>query len=207
MEKKKNTLKEKIKDNIITGIIVIVPVVIIGVLLSGVVEKLFKITRPLTQKMQIPYPLLESVVAAIIMVLVLAAIFFFSGLFLKTYIGKSFNNWIENMLLKRIPFYKSLKGIIKELTGKEKGVYTVVEVDLNGNNTSVMGLQTDTLNDGRCVVYVPFAPLMNVGQLHLVPKKKVKELNIPVKDATDIITRIGFQAHDLLDKKQKSPTA
>ena len=192
----------KIKDNIITGILVIVPVLIIGIILSDVILKLIKITSPLSGKMSFAGPLVETLTAAMIMILMLAVFFFICGLLLKSYLGKSFENWLEQKVLDRIPFYKSLKGITRQFTGVEKGVYTVVEVDLYGNNTRLLGLQTDILKDGRCVIYIPLAPLINIGQVHFVAKENVSVLDIPLKDATDIITKIGFQAHDVFNKEK-----
>ena len=86
----------KIKDNIITGILVIVPVVVIGIILSDVIKKLIKITSPLSGKMSFAGPLVETLTAAMIMILMLAVFFFICGLLLKSYLGKSFENWLEN---------------------------------------------------------------------------------------------------------------
>lgn len=189
-----------VKDNIITGVLVIIPIVVIGVVLSDSVKKLFKLTYPLASKMTFGGPLVETITAGIIMMLILGAFFFMSGLLLKTYAGRSLQNWLERKVLERIPFYQSLRGITRQLTGVEKGMYAVVEVDLYGNNTRLLGMQTDTLADGRCVIYIPFAPLLNIGQVHIVAKENVKVLDMAVKDATDLITKIGFQAHDVYKK-------
>jgi hypothetical protein len=94
-------------------------------------------------------PLVESITAAIIIILVLGVFFFIIGLLLKTYPGKSFGNWIEQTLFKQITFFQTLKGVTRQITGVENGLYTVVEVDLYDNNTHFPGLQTDTLNDSR----------------------------------------------------------
>ena len=59
----------------------------------------------------------------------------------------------------------------------------------------MLGLITETLNDGRYFIYIPFAPVLNIGQVHIVPKENVTILDISIKSATDIITRIGFDAN------------
>jgi len=66
---------------------------------------------------------------------------------------------------------------------------------LYGNNNILLGLITETLSDGRYFIYIPFAPVINMGHVHIVAKENVKFLDISVKDATDIITRIGFDAN------------
>jgi uncharacterized membrane protein len=68
------------------------------------------------------------------------------------------------------------------------------------NNTHLQEFKTDTLDDGRYVIYIPFGPLVNIGQTHIVDKENVKVLDMSLKDATDIITKIGFKAHDIYKK-------
>jgi uncharacterized membrane protein len=189
-----------VKDTIITGMLVIIPIAVIGVILSDVIKKLIKLTTPLSSKMSFAGPLVETIVAGIVMVLLLGAFLFICGILLKSYLGKSFENWLERIVLERIPFYKTIKGITRQLTGVEKGNYAVVEVDLYGNNTRLLGLHTDTLSDGRYVIYIPFAPLLNIGQVHIVARENVEVLDIPLREVTDIITKIGFQAHEVYSK-------
>jgi uncharacterized membrane protein len=47
---------------------------------------------------------------------------------------------------------------------------------------------------------IPFGPLVHFGQAHIVDKENVKVLDMSLKDATDIITKIGFKAHDIYKK-------
>ena len=100
-----------------------------------------------------------------------------------------------------IPFYKTFLGVANQVAGKEKENYPVVEVDLHGNNNKVLGLLTETLADGRHIVYTPFAPVINIGQVHIVANENIKVLNLSIKDASEIITRIGFEANKFYKEK------
>ena len=102
--------------------------------------------------------------------------------------------WMEAKVFSHIPFYETLSGVTKQVAGVGKAKYQVVEFDLYGNNTKVLGLLTDTLTDGRHVIFIPFAPVINIGQVHIVDHEKVKILDMTLKEATDIMTRIGFEA-------------
>jgi uncharacterized membrane protein len=190
-----------IKDNIITGIIVIVPIAVIGIILTDVIKKLFAATKPLTSIMTFGGPLIESIIAAILMVAILGIIFFISGLILKSYFGRRFKKWLEKTILENIPFFNTISGAVHHLTGRKKGDYAVVEVDLYGNNTRLIGLLTETLSDGRLVIYIPFAPVINIGQVHVVANENVKILDISLRDATDIITKIGFESNKVYKEK------
>ena len=190
-----------IKDNIITGLILVIPVVVIGVILVKVIINIIALTAPFTEEMVLGGPVSRAIVAAIIVVVFLGAFFYITGLITKTYIGSGFRNWLEKKVYVNIPFYKTFLGVTDQITGKDKENYPVVEVDLHGNNNKVLGLLTATLADGRHIVYTPFAPVINFGQVHIVAKENVKVLSMSIKDATDIITRIGFEANNIYKEK------
>jgi uncharacterized membrane protein len=189
-----------VKDRIITGMLVIIPIVVIGVILKDVIKKLMVITTPLSSKMSFAGPLIETIIAGIILVIFLGGFFFISGVFFKTYLGNRFENWLEKKILGRVPFYETIRGVSRHISGVEKGKYSVVEVDLYANTNKVLGLLTETLSDGRCVVYIPFAPFINIGQVHIIAKEKMKKLDISLKDANEIISRFGFEADKVYKK-------
>jgi len=189
-----------IKDRIIIGLIVLVPIIVIGIIIADSIKKIMDVTAPLTKKFSFGGLFLESTVAIILILLIFGLFFFISGLILKTYLGNSFKNWLENKVFEKIPFYNTIKSITKQFAGIEKKNYPVVEVDLYGNKTKSLGLMTETLPDERCVVYLPYAPLMTIGQVQIVSKKNVKVLDISFKDFSEIISKIGFEANNVLIK-------
>lgn len=188
------------KDRIITGLIVLVPITIIIIMLADVLKKIMEVTSPLTKKFAFGGELTEAVIAIVIVVFFLAAAFFITGMVFKTSLGIRFQRWLQDDVLLHIPLYKTLRGITLQLTGVSKANYPVVEVDLYGSNGKSIGIMTDTLSDGRCVVYFPFAPIINVGQVNIVEKENVKILDMSLKEATDIFTQIGFETNNVYPK-------
>ncbi len=185
-----------IKGKIVTGVIIIVPIAVICVILAGAIKKLIAVTVPITSKLSLSSVLIETILAVVLVVAILAIFFFIGGLVLQTYLGQSLDEWLEDKVLDRIPVYKTIKGVTRQFAGIEKGNHAIVEVDLYGNNNKLLGLLTDTLPDGRYVVYIPFAPVINVGQVHIIAKENVEIVDISFKAATDIITKIGFRANE-----------
>ena len=122
----------------------------------------------------------ETILAALIMIVILGTIFLIGGIFFTTFLGNRLKNWLGEKILSHIPFFQTITGLTRQLTGVEKENYAVVEVDLYHNRSKTLGLLTETLNDGRCVIYVPFAPLVSVGQVYIVEKENVKYLNISI---------------------------
>jgi uncharacterized membrane protein len=163
-------------------------------LLTDVVKKLIKLTAPLTKKFAVGGPIIETIIAISIIIIFLSLLFFLTGLVFKTKPGKQFQKWLQESFLNRIPMYKTLRGITLQLTGVNKDNYPVVEVNLHGSKARSVGLLTDTLDDGRAVVYLPLAPILNIGQVYIIPKEDIKVIDISLKDASDIITQIGFDA-------------
>lgn len=195
-----NKLFSFLKDRIITGTIILVPATIIVLVLNDVIQKVIEITAPITARYAIGGPIIESIIALSIAGLALLVILLFLGIIFKTAPGLCFQDWLQHKILLHIPLYKTLRGITMQVTGAGNTNYPVVEVDLYNSDTKTIGIKTDTLSDGRCVVYFPFAPTINIGQVNIVPSEKVEVLNISLKDASDLITQIGFDASSLYPK-------
>jgi uncharacterized membrane protein len=90
--------------------------------------------------------------------------------------------------------------MVHQITGVEKDDYEAVELSLTGSENKLLGIHADTLSDGRFVVYVSFAPIVNIGQIYLVSKENVKILDIKIKDFMEIISKIGFAADKIYNK-------
>ena len=146
-----------IKDRIITGVIIIVPIAIVIILFKDSLKKLMDLTIPLTSKMDIGGPLSRTVMASVLIVVVLGLVFFICGLILKTYYGGRFKKWLEQSLLDHIPFFSTLNSVVHQITGVEKGNYGAVEFSQGDTDNVLLGIHTDTLPDGRFVIFAPFA--------------------------------------------------
>jgi uncharacterized membrane protein len=189
-----------IKDRIITGIVIIVPIAVILIIMSDTIKKLITLTSPITDNMEIGGPLVKGVIASILLVILLGLFFFVSGFLLKTYLGTRFKTWLERTILENIPFFNTINHVIQQITGMEKGNYAAVEISLFGNENKLLGVHTDTLPDGRFVVYVPFSPVVNVGHVYFVSKENLKILDIKLKDFMEIISKIGFESNKIYRK-------
>ena len=63
-------VKEFIKNRIVTGLVVLVPIIVIGIILSDYIKKLMHLTNPITKKFSFGGPFLESTVAIILIILI-----------------------------------------------------------------------------------------------------------------------------------------
>jgi len=190
-----------IKNRVITGVVVIVPIAVIGIIMSDIIKKLITVTSPFTSNMQIGGTLFRTIIASILLIIILGFLFFVCGLILKTYLGNRFKIWLERTILENIPFFNTINSVVQQITGVEKGDYAAVEVSLYDNGNKLLGIHTETLSDGRFVVYIPFAPVVNIGQVYIVNRENVKVLDISLKEFMDIISKIGFEANKFYVEK------
>lgn len=192
-----------IKDTIIKGIIITVPVAIIVFIFLDSIKKLIELTVPLTNKMSLGIPLVQTIVAIIIVGAVVLVVLFVLGILLYSPIGKPIVNWVENNIFMKIPMYSTLKGITKQIAKIEKVNYPIAEVDLYGNNVKVFGLITEKIDDGKSLVYVPNSPLINVGQVYIVTNDNITILNSSVKTTLDSLSKIGFDGKKIYEENRK----
>jgi uncharacterized membrane protein len=189
-------LIEFIKTTAIGGVVVIVPMAILTVAIGDILKKLIEVTQPLTQNMPFS-PLANSILAVLTVVLVVIAVFFIAGLLLNTFWGSVVKNWIEIKIFERIPMYSTVKGLTQRFAGIESSDFPVAEVDLYGSDSRVLGIVIEQLPDDRLMVYIPISPVVTVGQLHIVPKNCVKELDASLPNTITCISQMGLEAGKL----------
>jgi uncharacterized membrane protein len=192
-------LIEFIKITSIGGLVVIVPIAIVTIVIGDTFKKLIEVTKPLTEHM--PFgPLTNSIIAVLIVAFLIIAIFFLAGLLLNTFWGKIVKGWFETKIFERIPMYSTFKGLTQSFVGIESSDFPVVEVDLYGSESRVLGIVVEQIPNGRLMVFIPLSPLVTVGQLNIVPDNCVKKLDGSLPDMIKCISQMGLEAGKLFKK-------
>jgi len=192
-------LIEFIKITAVGGLVVIVPIAIVTIVIGDTFKQLIAVTKPLTEHM--PFgPLTNSIIAVLAVAFLVITIFFLAGLLLNTFWGKILKKWFEIKIFERIPMYSTLRGLTQRFVGIESAEFPVVEVDLYGTESRVLGIVVEKIPDGRLVVFIPISPLVTVGQLNIVPDSCVRKLDASLADMTKCISQIGLEAGKLFKK-------
>ena len=192
-------LVEFIKITSIGGLVVIVPIAIVTIVIGDTFKKLIEVTKPLTEHM--PFgPLTNSIIAVLIVAFLIIAIFFLAGLLLNTFWGKIVKGWFETKIFERIPMYSTFKGLTQSFVGIESSDFPVVEVDLYGSESRVLGIVVEQIPNGRLMVFIPLSPLVTVGQLNIVPDNCVKKLDGSLPDMIKCISQMGLEAGKLFKR-------
>ncbi|MEJ2048749.1 MAG: DUF502 domain-containing protein [Calditrichota bacterium] len=187
-------VKSNIKNNLIPGIIVVVPIVISIVVLRWLIDFFDNLTRPLLQNyIHIYIPGLGLVVSIIFIYLV--------GISTKNYLGRKIIQTGEKFVI-RIPvaktIYFAVKQIVETLTTREnKKAQRVVLIEYPRKGIYSIGLYNGTIHLpdsdkilGNVLIITSINPAS--GFTVLVPLDEIEFTDMPVDQAMKLIVSGGI---------------
>ena len=185
------------RTNVIYGLLVLVPAAIIFLLLVKIVEILENMAAPLN---------LESstnvVVAILLGLLLLLLLCFVVGAFVRTQIGSWSLERLERKILNQIPGYEIISNMLRGFAEK-RTAYPAAMVRLYGPGTAVLGFIMEENENGSLTVFVPSAPALTVGSLHVVDRERVTILEAGFMDVTNCISQWGIGLQNILGTTAK----
>jgi len=194
--------RDYFKNTMLSGVIILIPLLIAISIFSDTIHKLLKITHPIAIRMGFVDSVSKPIIANILAVIIILLGLFILGFIFNSYLGKKVTKWLEDNLLSYIPFYKALKGVTTQFIGFEDSNFPVVEVSLYGNDNKQLGVITETLKDGRYMVYIPLSPMISIGNLHIVPKENIEILDVSFKNTIKSISDMGLESQKIYDEKK-----
>ena len=190
------SLSSAITSKALAGLIVLVP---LSILFIAVIE-IFAMLEETAAFANLGLPFPAFINALIYIALAVVAVFlvcFVVGLLLSTGPGEKFANFVENSIAEKIPLLGLVRNLTMSLTGTGNSDLKPAEVNLFGDGTAQFGFVLETLPDGRCVVFIPSAPAVTLGQTYLVAAERVKLLDAPITTVVNTITQWGTGASDI----------
>lgn len=187
-----------IKDIIIGGVLFIIPLIVVIL----IAEKAFSLAKLLVKpivKILVAKEIL-GVAADIIMALgVILFIFFIAGIISRTPAARRSIAGLEDKLLSRIPLYTQLKYLSNNLLKFEqnKSLKTTL---VDSDEGKRIAFRIKKINENSSLVYIPDAPNPWSGSLVLIENKKVKEIDLPVNIAVQIITSLGTESQENIEE-------
>jgi uncharacterized membrane protein len=197
-------LFSKLTSHAFAGLLVILPLAILFI--AGVeIYDLLEETAAFAQ-LELPFP--RFINALIYIALLSAALFFLCllvGLSLRTGPGKRFADFVEKGIADKIPLLGLVRNLTLNIAGSGSGELRAVEVNLHSADTAVLGWLMETLQDGRKVVFVPSAPAVTLGTIHIVPPDRVTLLDSSVASIAHVVSQWGVGAGELFNRGDKKP--
>lgn len=188
MKKSKNWFK----TNIVYGLIVLIPVAV----LIALIEKLVEILEKLAVSLNLDSAL-GAGVAVVIAFLLLLLVCLTIGAMVRTKIGALSFEKLENAVLQHLPGYELIGNVLKGFA-KDKNAYPAVMVCLHGPGSAVFGLLMEEHENGVLTVFLPSAPALTVGSLHVVERDRVTFLDADTVEVVNCISQWGIGSEKAL---------
>jgi len=201
------TIKLLIRKTLFGGVVVLLPLVILGLILKWAFFFITDLIQPLTDYV-IKHFFFPELAADVIVVITIFAICFSVGSIVSTSIGKWLHGHFDQYLVKLAPGYKLIKEIVMQFFGdSESSPFSsgeVARVQLFGEQcpTTVTAIVTSKHADGSYTVFMPTGPNPTSGNIYHVPEKFVELCpDINVESMMKSIIACGAGSGELFDKK------
>jgi uncharacterized membrane protein len=180
----------RIRTNIIYGAIALLPVAALGYIIVELFGFLRKLSEPLAQYLSINTYLDTALLFALTIFTLLALCYFFGAL-VNTQIGALTFDKVEKRAHDIIPGYKIIASLLRGIAGNEMS-YPPALVTLFAPGTAVLGFVMEDEGDPYLTVFVPTAPLMTAGAIHVVERSRVQLIEGSRMDAAKCVTQWGM---------------
>jgi len=194
----KSDVKTLFTTNLLYGLIALIPIAIVGLVLYEVFKILGEVAKPLALHSRLAAA--AVVIAGLVGLVVLC---FLLGSLVRTRLGSTTFETIERRFLNRLPVYEPLANVIRGFARKTEG-YQPALVALYGPGTSVFCLVMEDNGDGTLTVFVPSAPTMAVGLVHVAEKSRVTPIHASLSDVSTCISQWGVGSRKVLQKAQSA---
>jgi uncharacterized membrane protein len=185
-----NKFVDFVKTTVMTGFFVLLPVLVVLGLIGWGVAMIFGVLKPVMDVFSIKSAG-GMIFATLGGILLFAAGCFLIGFFVRLQIGKVTQEWLEGILLDKLPGYTMFKRLTQRLAGEQGLEFAPALVDLYGTEAWAVGFIVEEVEGGQFTVFVPISPTPTVGQVYLLPESRVKKLEAKFVDVVNSLTQWG----------------
>jgi len=191
-----------LRNRIITGILIAVPLVVTYWILTITYGAISKISDPLMQVLGIGRDPESEAQRRVIGFFLTLMVFLFLGVMATNVFGQRIIESLEKLLL-RVPFvatiYAAVKQVMDSIRSFNSGMKfrRVVYVSYPVTGYRMLGFMTGTFYDPHLKtemvnVFVPTAPNPTTGLLMMIEAKHVQDSNLTMEQATKLILSAGL---------------
>lgn len=181
-----------VKATVVGGVVVILPIVLGILVVLQAIQLLHRVVDPVAGALGFRQTVLATVATVILLVL---ACFLF-GLAMRTAAGMAARDVVERWVLNRVPGYSELRAVARSLAGIESKQYGAALVDLAGSDCWSLALIVEQAGD-RTTVYVPVAPAVTLGFVHVVPTTRVRPMDGGIGEVFRVARQFGRGTLDM----------
>jgi len=200
------SLYQFLKTTVVGGLLVLVPVAVCLYVISAVIKKVVSTLAAVAKPLHVTSVGGIALVEVAAVLVVIAACFSF-GLLVRTAVGQSFGSWVEDKILNLLPGYQLIKKVSRQFAGGSEAVHWSPVLIKIGEGRQI-GFLVEEHSSGEATVFVPAAPAVSFGAVHIVKAELVEKLDVSMRKAVDCITQLGMGSSTLssLPQPHLSPT-
>ena len=191
-----NKFWELVKAALVGGLGILLPILLLFLLLEEVLHLAAAIAAPVADLI-LPKSLLESASGPLAGAIGFFAVALLLGLLARTTAGKRLGRTIERNTLERVPIYKALKGMGRGLIGETPQGFTPVLLNY-GDDTAAIVFLIEEIDQERVAVLEPWVPTPMAGNMKIVPRSRVRELDAGFGEVTAVFSRWGIGTRQLI---------
>ena len=190
-----------LKTTLVGGLVVLVPVAVCAYIIAAVVKAVLRGLAPIAELLPGQGPGGIGLIGLIAIAIVVAVCFLF-GLLLRTAGGRALGGWVEERLFNLLPGYELIKRVTQQFAGTgEETLGTPVAVRLG--DSQQIGFLVEELTPGQVTVFIPAAPALTFGTVHIVAAERVEKLSAKLTQVIDCISKIGCGSSRLLSAPRR----
>jgi uncharacterized membrane protein len=193
-------ITEFLKTTILGGLFVLLPVILVYLALSEVLDLLVAMATPIAD-LFFPGKFEEAEFPVLVALALLIGISFILGLIMLSDRGRRFGNWIERIILGKLPAYNAIKNLTTGFTNsqQESSFKPAMLKSADGNKEFAYIIEDH--GDGNLTIMLPWAPTPFAGVIKIVPKDRVEPLAVSLTKMTEALSHWGIGAQALVAGK------
>ena len=191
------------KTTILGGLFVLLPVILIYLALAETFEILVLIASPIAD-LFFPGHFDDAEFTIPIALALLIGFSFILGLIMLSDIGRRFGDWIERIILGKIPGYNAIKSLTKGFaSSQEESTFKPALLKSSEDDKEFVYI-VEEIDDNNLAILVPWSPTPFAGSIKIVSKDRVEPLSVSMGKLTEVLSQWGVGTRDILAKKPES---
>jgi uncharacterized membrane protein len=180
------------------GLVVLLPLVIVGLVLAEALSILADAVEPVADLIPVQVVFGTDMTYWVALAILLSACFLL-GFLTQTKVGGITNTWLERTIFDRLPGYRLARNLTHGISGSDANrSFPAALVRLQDGGAEAMALVVERNADGSYTVFVPLAPTPTLGSIYVVPNERVRMLNIPATSMLNCVMQWGVGTRDAL---------
>jgi uncharacterized membrane protein len=190
------------KTTILGGLFVLLPVILLYLALSEAVGMIVVMATPIAD-LFFPGHFEETEFTVLIAIALLIGLSFILGLVMMSDMGRRFGNWIERLILGKVPGYDAIKSLTKGFASSQEDSSFKPALMSSSEGVKEFVYIVEEHDDDNFTVMIPWTPTPFAGSIKIVPKDRVEPLAVSMGKLTEALSHWGIGSREILAEKSE----